>query len=76
MGPGEWREKRKKVENETQTRFDMEYGEKHSKTWKMGNAHCRIWNMAKKLQIIKNEKLKIIKNEKHTLQGTEYCEKH
>ena len=31
MGPGEWREKRKKVENETQTRFDMEYGEKHSK---------------------------------------------
>ena len=33
--------KLKKVENETQTMFDLEYGEKHSKIWKMRNAHCR-----------------------------------
>ena len=26
--------KLKNVENETQTLFDLEYGEKHSKTWK------------------------------------------
>jgi hypothetical protein len=44
------------VENETQKLFDVEYGGKHSKTWKMRNAHCRTWNMARKLKMMKNEK--------------------
>ena len=48
--------KLQKLENETQTLFDLEYGEKHSKTWKMRNAHCRTWNMARKLKIMENEK--------------------
>ena len=38
--------KLKNVINETQTQFDLEYGEKHSKKWKMRNAHSRTWNMA------------------------------
>ena len=33
----------------------------------MRNAHCRTWNMARKL--------KNMENEKHTLQGVEYAEK-
>ena len=43
-------------ENETQTLYDLDYGEKHSKTCKMTNAHCRTWSMAKKLKIIENAK--------------------
>ena len=38
--------KMKYVKNETQTLFDLEYGEKHWKGWKMRNAHCMMWNMA------------------------------
>ena len=34
----------KNVENETQTLFDLEYVEKHSKTWKMRNTHCRPYS--------------------------------
>ena len=48
--------KLKNVENETQTLFDLEYGEKHSKTWKIRNAHCRTCNMARKLKIMENDK--------------------
>ena len=44
------------MENETQTLFDLEYGEKHSETWKMRNAQCRTWNMARKLKFTENEK--------------------
>jgi hypothetical protein len=33
-GNGIWQETLINVENETQTQFDLEYGEKHSKTWK------------------------------------------
>ena len=33
--------KLKNGENEMQTLFDLEYGKKHSKTWKMRNAHSR-----------------------------------
>ena len=51
--------KLKNMENETQTLFDLEYGEKHSKTWKMRNAHCRTWNIARKLKIKENEKYKL-----------------
>ena len=33
------------VENVTQRLFDLEYGENHSKMWKMRNAHCRNWSL-------------------------------
>ena len=46
----------KKVDNETQTLYDLEYGEKHSKTWKMRNAHFRNWNMTKKLKNVKKKR--------------------
>ena len=49
------RKLKKKIENETQKLFDLEYSEKHSKTWKMRNAHCMT------------RKRKIMENEKHTL---------
>jgi hypothetical protein len=32
----------------------MEYGEKHFKTWKMRNGHCRTWNMARKVKNLEN----------------------
>jgi len=35
------------MEYETQTLCDLEYGEKHGKTCKMRNTHCRTWNMAR-----------------------------
>jgi len=47
--------KLKNVENEIQTQYDQEYGAKHSKILKMGNAHCRTWSMARKLKIMENE---------------------
>ena len=47
------------IENETKTLYDLEYGEKHWKTWKMKIAHCRTWNMAWKMKNEKNEKLKL-----------------
>ena len=39
--------KLKKVENETQTLFDLEYGKKYSKTWKMRIAHDKTWSMVR-----------------------------
>ena len=48
--------KLKNVENETQTLFDLEYGEKDSKTQKIRNANCRTCNMARKLKIMENDK--------------------
>ena len=42
--------KLKNVENETQTLFDLEYGEKHSKTLKMRNAHNRTYSMGRKTE--------------------------
>jgi hypothetical protein len=51
--------KPKKRENETHTPFDLEYGEKHLKTWKMRNAHCSTWSKARKLKIVENEKHKM-----------------
>ena len=39
--------KLKHVENETQTLFDLEYGEKHSKMWKIRNAHFRTQSLAR-----------------------------
>ena len=49
----------KTVENETQTLQDMEYGEKHSKTWKMRIALYSTWNMEKKLKNVENETQKL-----------------
>ena len=60
--------KTENVEHETQTLYDLDYGEKHSKTCKMTNAHCRTWSMAKKL--------KITENEKYTLQDVKYGEEN
>ena len=37
----------KKVENETQTLFDMEYGEEYSKTWKMRHKHGLTQNIVR-----------------------------
>jgi hypothetical protein len=48
--------KLKNMQNETQTLFDLEYGEKHSKMCTMRNAHSRTWSMARKLKIMENEK--------------------
>jgi hypothetical protein len=42
--------KLKNVKNETQTLFDLEYGEKHSKTLKMRNAHNRTYSMGRKTE--------------------------
>jgi hypothetical protein len=39
--------KLKHVENETQTLFNLEYGEKHLKTWKMRNAHCMTQSLGR-----------------------------
>ena len=49
--------KTKYVVNETQKLYNLEYGEKHLKRWKMRNAHCRTWNIARNPQ----------KLQKHTL---------
>jgi len=34
----------------------MKYGKKHSKTWKMSNAHDITWNMVRILKIMENDK--------------------
>jgi hypothetical protein len=41
--------KLKNEENEKQTPYELEYGEKHLKHRKMKIAHCRTCNMARKL---------------------------
>ena len=75
------------IENEICILQDRKYGEKHSKAWKVRNAHCRTWSMEKKLKIMENEKhevgpatwletLKNVENEKCTLQYLEYGEKY
>ena len=54
------------MENKTQKLFNIKYGVKHSKTWKMRNTGYSTRNMARKL---KNEE------NKHTLQNLECGEK-
>ena len=79
--------KLKNFENETHTPFNLEYGGKHSKTWKMRNAHCRTWSMVRKLKTQEMRhtdcrtwnmarKLTNEENEKLTWQDLESCEKH
>ena len=59
---------------------------KTEKGGKFRNVHCRMWNMARKLKIMENEKhplddlkndeiTKNVKNEKCTLKDLEYSEK-
>ena len=45
VGPGKMATKLKKVKNETDTLYDLEYGEKQCKARKMRNTHSRngIW---------------------------------
>ena len=40
--------KLKIIKNEKYTLQDLVYGEKHSKTWKMRDAHCRTPSWARK----------------------------
>ena len=70
--------KLKHVENETQTLYDLEYGEKHQKTWKIrlklfdikyGVKHSKTWKMrnahCRTWSMVR--KLKNMENEKCTL---------
>jgi len=44
------------MENETQTLYDLEYVEKHWRTWKLRNIHIMTWYMPRKLKNMENEK--------------------
>ena len=68
VGSGKSRETVKNEKNEKGTLQGQDCGEKTEKTWKMKIAHCRTWNMARKLT--KNE------NQKLTWQDLEYGKKH
>ena len=50
VGLGIWQEKWKNMENEKHTLSDMEYVEKHWKTWKMKHKHYMTWNVARKTE--------------------------
>ena len=41
------------VENERQTLNDLDYGEKHTKTWERRNSHSRTWKC-----VARNDKIK------------------
>ena len=45
--PGIWPKTLKNVENEKRTLSDLDYRVKYWKSFKMRNAHCLTWNMAK-----------------------------
>jgi hypothetical protein len=47
------------MENEKHTLEDLKNDEITEKREKMRNAHCRTWNMARKLNITENEKYKL-----------------
>ena len=56
------------MENEKHTLYDVEYGEKHLKTWKMRIVDCRTWIIARKM--------KNVENETQTLCDLKYDKKH
>ena len=58
--------KLKNVKNETQTLFKINWRNTF-KNKKMRKVHCKSWSMAKKMNIVENEK--------HTLQDFECGEK-
>ena len=49
--------KLKNEKDEKQTLYDLEYGEKNCKTWKMRHKNCFTWIMARKLKYVQKEKL-------------------
>ena len=55
----EYGKKTEIMENEKHPLDNMKIDEIAEKREKMRNAHCRIWNMARKLKITKNEKYTI-----------------
>ena len=74
-------------EIEKHTWEDLEYGEKHWKTWKMWKTHCRTWNVARHSEKRKKwehtlkdlsmaRKLKNVENETQTLYDLEYGKTH
>ena len=87
VGPGIWQKTLKHVKYEKYKLQDLDCGQKTEKTWKMINAHCRNWNIGRKLSKKENEKLtfsdlencqkqkKTSKNEKYALLNLEYFEK-
>ena len=52
---GIWQETENHGKWETST-WLLEKWRNHCKRWKMRNAHCRTWNMTRKLKITENEK--------------------
>ena len=68
VGSGIWWENWKTWKNGSQTLYYLEYGKKQWKTWKMRNAHSRIWSIARKQ--------KNVENETQTLHDLEYVKKH
>ena len=84
VGPGISCETVKNVQNEKCTLYDLEYGIKHWKTWKMRNTHCQIWIMVwnsekgSKWEMhtvwpgIWPKTLKHLENEKRTLSDLDY----
>jgi hypothetical protein len=80
--------KLKNVENETQTMYELEYGKKYWKTWKLWNDHYGTQDMARNLKKVKNEKQtlynmeygkkywKTWKLKKSTLYDLDYCKKY
>ena len=51
------RETLKNVQNEKHALLDLEYCKKQWNMWKMRNAHCRTWNIARKLTKSGKEKI-------------------
>ena len=55
VGPGIWQENSEIMENEKHPLDDLK-NEEITEKRKNENAHCRTWNMARKLKITENEK--------------------
>ena len=67
VGHGIWQENWKSCKWETST-WRIKKSQNHWKTWKMRNAQCRFWNLARKRKITENEKhpLEALKNDEIT----------
>ena len=53
VGHGIWQETLKNVDNEKWPNQDIKYAKNPEKCGKFRNVQCRIWNMARKLEIMK-----------------------
>ena len=56
LGPGICRENRKTWKGRQKQCLPGIWLETLKKKWKMKNAHCRTWSIARKMKIIENEK--------------------